>query len=154
MNRLTEARKALISRLSVISPANGYLTSAGSNVKTGWFNEVISSKDAGFPLIVVQQAKGQSPVAGAGAMRVFPGFSVIGAVDVGLSEYEDALDDIELDLLQCLMPSGGQYVEWAKGIGVTGFTLGAAEHYPPGNGERAASVLIPVYLHTVITSGA
>lgn len=154
MNRLTAARKALIDRLSVITPANGYLTVAGANVKTGWFNEVISSNEIGFPLIVVQRGKDKPPEQGAGAVRVFPGFNVIGAVDVGLDGYEDALDDLELDLLQCLMPSGGQYVEWASGIGVTGFTLGAAEHYPPGNGERAASVLIPVYLHTVITSGA
>lgn len=153
MNRLTEARKALINRLSVITPANGYLTAAGSNVKTGWFNEVITSKETGFPLIVVQQAKGKPPEQGAGALRVFSGFSVIGAVDVGLDGYEAALDDLELDLLKCLMPSGGQYVEWAHGIGVTGLTLGAAEHYPPGNGERAASVLISVHIHTVITLG-
>lgn len=153
MNRLTAARTALIARLSVITPANGYMTAAGANVKTGWFNEVIATKETGFPLIVVQQAKGKPPEQGAGVLRVFSGFNVIGAVDVGLDGYEAALDDLELDLLRCLMPSGGQYVEWATGIGVTGFTLGAAEHYPPGNGERAASVLLPIHLHTVITLG-
>jgi hypothetical protein len=154
MNRLTAGRNALTDRLSIISPANGYQTNAGSNVRTGWFNEVINSNESGFPLIVVQRGKGKPPEQGASAIRAYPCFNVIGAVDVGLDGYEDALDDLELDLLTCLMPSGGQFVEWAKGIGVTGFTLGAAEHYPPGNGERAASVLIPVYLHTVITSGA
>ncbi|WP_405120737.1 hypothetical protein [Pseudomonas leptonychotis] len=153
MNRLTEARKALISRLSVITPANGYLTAAGSNVKTGWFNEVIAANQQGFPLIVVQQAKGKPPEQGAGALRVFSGFNVIGAVDAGLDGYEDALDDLELDLLKCLMPMSGQFVEWAQGIGVTGFTLAAAEHFPPGNGERTASLLLPVYIHTVISSG-
>lgn len=153
MNRLTEARQALIAHLETITPANGYITAAGGNVRSGWFNEVITSNDQGFPLIVVQRAKGKPADQGAGALRVYPGFNVIGAVDAGLDGYDDALDDLELDLLQCLMPSGGQFVEWAKGIGVTGFTLGAAEHYPPGNGERAASVLIPIYIHTVITSG-
>lgn len=153
MNRLTEARKALIKRLEVIAPENGYLTLAGSNVRSGWFNEVISSNDHGFPLIVIQRGKGKSADQGAGALRVYPGFNVIGAVDAGLDGYDDALDDLELDLLKCLMPSGGQFVEWATGIGVTGFTIGAAEHFPPGNGERAASVLIPVNIHTVITSG-
>jgi hypothetical protein len=153
MNRLTAARNALINRLSVITPANGYLTAAGSNVKTGWFNEVISSKETGFPLIVVQRAKDKPPEQGASALRVYSGFNVVGAVDAGLDGYEDAVDALELDLLKCLMPSGGEFVEWAKGMGVTGFTLGAAEHYPPGNGERAASVLIPVHIHTVITFG-
>ena len=153
MNRLTEARKALIERLSVITPANGYLTAAGTNVRSGWFNEVINSNDQGFPLIVLQRAKGRPADQGAGAIRVYPGFYVIAAVDAGLDGYDDALDDLELDLLKCLMPSGGEFVEWAQGIGVTGFTIGAAEHFPPGNGERTASVLIPVHIHTVITSG-
>ncbi|WP_341304725.1 hypothetical protein [Pseudomonas sp. TMP25] len=153
MNRLTEARKALVNRLSVITPANGYLTAAGSNVRTGWFNEVIASNQQGFPLIVLQRAKGRPVDQGAGAVKVYPGFNVIGAVDAGLDGYDDALDDLELDLIKCLMPAAGQFLEWATGIGVTGITLGAAEHFPPGNGERAASVLIPVHLHTVIRFG-
>jgi len=153
MNRLTAARNALIARLSTITLENGYLTAAGPNVVGGWFNEVIASSTRAFPLIVVQRATGMPLAQGAGAVKVYSGFSVVGAVDAGLDGYDDALDDLELDLIKCLMPAAGQCVEWAKGIGVTGITLGAAEHFPPGNGERAASVLIPVHLHIVIALG-
>ena len=44
-NILTEVRKALVKRLETISTANGYLTNVGSNVKSGWFNEVVKDGD-------------------------------------------------------------------------------------------------------------
>lgn len=148
MNRLTEARKALIERLSVISPANGYLTAAGTNVCSGWFNEVIEEKKTGFPLIVVQPGKGQPPAAGPGALILGKGFSVVGAVDAGL-EYEDALDDLELDLLRCLMPGHQCFPKWLP-LGVNKIQIGTPEPFPPGNGSGVAAILIPVYLSTII----
>ncbi|SEI99693.1 hypothetical protein SAMN04244572_02384 [Azotobacter beijerinckii] len=149
-NPLSEGRQALVRRLSTISVASGYRTDAGANVKTGWFNEVLQREKAGFPLIVVQKAKDQDPVPGPRALKVAAGYYVIGAVDVGLDDYEDALDDLELDLLRCLRPEQGRPLPWAP-AGIQNIALGGAEQFPPGNGERAASVLIPVHLHTFIT---
>lgn len=149
MNLLTEGRKALIARLQTITVANGYRTDAGLNVKSGWFNEVLQSDSVGFPLIVLQKAKNDHPEAGPGAVKAYPGFSVVGAVDVGLDDYDDALDDVELDLVRCLLPSLGIPLSWAP-RGVSGITVGAAEQFPPGSGERAASVLVPIHLHAII----
>lgn len=97
-NPLGESRQALVQRLSTIAVANGYRADAGANVKTGWFNEVLQREKVGFPLIVVQKAKNLDPVPGPRAFKVAAGYYVIGAVDVGLDDYEGALDDLELDL--------------------------------------------------------
>jgi hypothetical protein len=150
MNILTEARLALVARLQTITVANGYRTNAGMNVRTGWFSEVLVSDDVSFPLICLQKGKGLDPDSGPGALKASPGFSVIGAVDAGLDDYDDALDDIELDIIQCLIPPGqGRFPKWVP-TGVTGMKIGASDHFPPGNGERVASVLVPIHLHTLI----
>lgn len=148
-NLITEGRKALVSRLETISASKGFSTNAGSNVRTGWFNEVLKSADVGFPLIVLQKAPGKPPTPGAFALKLFNGFHVIGAVDVGVDGYEDALEELERDLLLALMPCEGMRPGWVP-QGITGITLGASTSFPPGNGESAASVIIPVYLHTII----
>jgi hypothetical protein len=149
MNILTEGRKALISKLSTITVANGYRTAAGPNVKSGWFNEIIKAKDAAYPLIVVQKSRGQPPVAGPLALKVFTGFDVIGAVEAGLNDYEDVIEDLEHDLIQCLMPKMAEAPDWLP-RGVPAISLGAPQHFPPADGLVAATVLIPVYLHTII----
>lgn len=148
MNRLTAARKALIDRLSVITPANGYLTVAGANVKTGWLNEVLEEATTAFPLIVVQPAKGQPPGSGPNALKVIQGFSVVGAIQAG-TDYEDALDDLQVDLLKCLMPAHQRFPKWLP-LGVTNIQIGTPEPFPPGGGLTAATILIPVYLSTII----
>ncbi|WNF45818.1 hypothetical protein RHP75_15745 [Pseudomonas sp. SG20056] len=148
-NLITEGRKALVSRLETISPANGFSTNAGSNVRTGWFNEVLKSAEVGFPLIVLQKAPGKPPTPGPHAVKLFNGFHVIGAVDVGVDNYDDALEELERDLLLAVMPCEGAVPAWLP-RGITGITLGGPTSFPPGNGERAASVIIPVYLHTII----
>ncbi|MDP2746193.1 hypothetical protein [Pseudomonas sp.] len=148
-NLITEGRKALVSRLEAISPANGFSTNAGSNVRTGWFNEVLKSAEVGFPLIVLQKAPGKPPTPGAFALKLFSGFHVIGAVDVGVDDYDDALEELERDLLLAVMPCEGIRPSWLP-LGCTGISLGAPTSFPPGNGESAASVIIPVYLHTTI----
>lgn len=148
-NPLTLGRKALVQQLGTVTVANGCATNAGHNVRTGWFNEVLKSDDIGFPIICLQKGKDLAPKAAAGALIKFNGFYVIGAVDVGLDAYEDALDDLEHDLLCVLMPAEGQFPRWLP-RGIKGITVGAPEQFPPGNGERAASVLIPVHLHTII----
>lgn len=149
VNLLTQGRKALMKRLETINVDNGYLTSAGTNVRTGWFNEVLKSTGVAFPLIVLQKGRGKTPERGPGALKVFNGFYVVGAVDAGLDEYEEAIEALEQDLLIALVPTEGQRLTWVP-RGITGVTVGTPETFPPSNGERAASVLIPVQLHTII----
>lgn len=149
MNLLSEGRRALLARLSTISVENGYKTLAGGNVRSGWFNEVIKASGIGYPLIVVQKSRGQPPVAGPHALKVFSGFNVIGAVESGLTDYEDAIEDLEHDLIQCLMPKMAMLPEWLP-KGISTITVGAPECFPPGEGMKAATVLIPVQLHTII----
>lgn len=148
-NPISLGRLALKRHLGTITAANGYTTNAGTNVRTGWFNEVLRSERLGFPLICLQKGKDLAPKAGPAALVKFNGFFVIGAVDVGLDDYEDALDDLEHDLLLALMPMEGQFPRWLP-RGIKGITVGAPDQFAPGNGERAASVLIPVHLHTII----
>ncbi|MEK1889439.1 MAG: hypothetical protein AAAB35_18130 [Phyllobacterium sp.] len=149
MNILTLAREALIARLSTITVENGYHTHAGGNVRGGWLNEVIKAADISYPLIVVQKAKGLAPVAGPHAIKVLSGFNVIGAVDAGLDGYESAVEDLEHDLIRCLMTTAGQLPDWLP-RGVPMLAIGAPESFPPADGSKAALVLIPVYLHTII----
>ncbi|MEW9045605.1 MAG: hypothetical protein AB2387_00845 [Stutzerimonas stutzeri] len=145
MNILTEARLALVARLQTITVANGYRTNAGQNVVTGWFSEVLESESVGFPLICLQKAKGGDPVEGPGVIQVAPAFYVIGAVDAGLDDYDSALEDIELDLIRCLITPKGPPIGWMP-RGTTAVSLSTSEHFPPGNGERASSVMIPIQL--------
>jgi hypothetical protein len=149
-NPLTAGREALLARLATITKANGYLTDAGLNVRAGWFNEILQSGDLAFPLIVLQKGKDLEPEPAGRGLKAMRGFLVVGAVSVGIDGYEDAIDALELDLLRCLRPERGQPLPWAP-TGVSNITIGGGEQYPPGNGERAASVLVPVYLHTFIT---
>ena len=145
MNILTEARRALVARLETITVANGYRTNAGQNVKTGWFAEVLESEAVGFPLICLQRAKGGDPLEGPGVITLAPAFYVIGAVDAGLDDYDSALEDIEIDLIRCLITGKGRPVEWMP-RGTASVSLSTSEHYPPGNGERSASVMVPIQL--------
>lgn len=149
MNLLTDARASLVERLQTITVANGYLTNAGHNVLQGWFNEVLKSTVVAFPLIVVQKAPSEAPEPGPGAIKTFPGFSVIGAVKVGLDNYESALEDIEVDLIRCLMPDIGQRLTWTP-RGISGVTVGAPEQWPPGEGEPSARVIVPFHMHAII----
>lgn len=145
MNILTQARLALVARLQTITVANGYRTNAGQNVKTGWFSEVLESAGVGFPLICLQKAKGGDPLEGPGVIQLAPGFFVIGAVDAGLDDYDSALEDIELDLIRCLITPKGPPIAWMP-RGTTAVALSTSEHFPPGNGERASSVMVPIQL--------
>lgn len=149
INLLTAGRKALLARLSTISVSSGYLTAAGANTRSGWFNEVIKDRSVAFPLIVVQKAKGLPPAAGPHALKVFSGFNVIGAVQASLDDYDDAIEELEHDLIQCLMPTLAVLPDWLP-RGISGITIGAPEIFPPAEGVTAATVLIPVHLHTII----
>ncbi|PNG62293.1 hypothetical protein, partial [Vibrio vulnificus] len=62
----------------------------------------------GFPLIVVQPGKEQPPEHLDAAVRFHRGFEVVGAVQGGYDHYEEALEDLQLDLLACffLDPKG------------------------------------------------
>lgn len=148
MNILTEARRALLARLENITIENGYRTNAGHNVRSGWFNEVIKEVEVSYPLIVVQPAAGLQPSPGPNALKMGQGYRVVGAVSAGL-EYEDDLDDLHLDLLQCLVPEVGRFPKWLP-LGVTNIQIGAPDVYPPGDGVSAAAVLVPVHLNTIV----
>lgn len=148
-NLIAEARKALVARLETITLANSYYTDAGSNVLTGWLNEILKTDDANFPLIAVQQAKGSPPSPSPGTIVLHSSFDVIGAVDAGLHGYEDALDDMQLDLLHALIPPQGRPLDWMP-KGVAGVSIGAPELYPPANGERASIVRVPVTLKIML----
>ncbi|WP_043309291.1 hypothetical protein [Pseudomonas sp. ML96] len=151
-NLITQVRKALIARLETIQTQNGYRTNIGGAVKAGWYNEI--TKGAEIPatgLVVVQRAKGKEPKGGPAALKMYTGFSVIGAVTAGLDGYEDAIEDIELDLLQCLTPTEGVFPDWLP-KGAPNLTVGAPEPVPPGEGLPAATVLIPIHITTIVDS--
>lgn len=148
-NKLTLVRRALLDRLGTITPANDYRTEAGANVRSGWLNELIKERGSSFPLIVVQPGRDQTPTPGPGAIKLVRGYDVIGAVSTQVEDYEAALDEIELDLLQALTPTPGVLLSWGRPH-LSGITLGAPARYPPGDSLSAAAVLVPIYLHTVI----
>ncbi len=150
MNIISEVRRALIDRLGTISQQNGYRTNIGGAVKTGWFNEIIKAeKIPATGMVVVQRAKGRDPKHGPAGLIAPTGFSVIGAISADLNEYEDALEDVELDLLMCLVPQEGARLAWLpKGAGQV--TVGPPEPIPPGSGLPAGTVLIPIHISAVI----
>lgn len=149
MNQLTELRTALISQLSTISPSNGFTTFAGNNVLAGWFNEIVDDRATTFPLIVVQRGKNATPEITAGELVVSTGYFIVGAVDAGLDGYDAALDELELDLWRALHLRGMRKAPWAP-PGVYSMAFGEPQHVAPGDGTRAATVLIPVNFKTVI----
>lgn len=150
-NTISLGRKALVQHLQSITVANGYSTNAGHNVKTGWLNEVLETEKENLPLICIQKGKDLAPKPGPGGLIKFNGYSVVGAIEADLNEYEDALDDLERDMLLALVPSEGAPPTWLPyRSGVNGITVGAPEQFPPGNGEPTGRVLIPVHLHTII----
>ncbi len=149
-NILTEVRQALVKRIETISIDNGYLTNVGSNVKSGWFNEVVKDGNVSAAgLVVVQKAKALPPEPGRGAMKMRPGFHVIAAISAGLHDYEAPIEDIEHDLLSCLCPTDGVSPEWLPS-GALNLIVGAPEPFPPGEGLNAATVLIPVHIISVV----
>ena len=98
MNELTDLRNKLLETLGSIQTASGFYTSAGNNVRTGWFDEVIQSEQASSPVIVVQRGKNGIPQMDAGELVLRIGYLIVGAVNVGLDDYESALDDLEHDI--------------------------------------------------------
>jgi hypothetical protein len=151
MTLITDIRTALLARLGGITQADGYLTDAGSNVVSGWFNEVIQQQPIGNGLIVVQRANASlQPIGGDEAMKIGLAYSVIGAASVGLDDYESTLDALETDLLSCLLTPEGEHIPWLP-KGCSGFEVGASEIYPPGDGQPAATVLVPVTVTAVIS---
>ncbi|WP_044871981.1 hypothetical protein [Pseudomonas sp. LFM046] len=147
-NPLTEGREALLSRLATINVAGGYLTNVGANVHSGWLSEVIKAKAVSYPLLVVQPSRGQPPAAAPGAIKLQSGFRVVGAVEAGIS-YESALEDLQLDVMRCLMPGHTKFLEWLP-VGVLGIQFGTPDSFPPGDGLSCATFLLPVYLTVVI----
>ena len=148
-NILTSVRKAVITRLSTITIANGYRTNIGQNVLTGWLNEVLDQQKVPPLFALVQKAPGKVPARGAGAVINPTGFFLMGLAKANLGEYEDQIDDMELDLIQAFMPTPGILPSFFP-KGVSGIELGAPEQFPPGKGQTHAGVLIPLHVKTII----
>lgn len=53
-NPIKQADQALVDRLGQITPANGYLTDAGTRIKEGWLSDLMQSDDLVFPFIALQ----------------------------------------------------------------------------------------------------
>ncbi|MFC2974711.1 hypothetical protein ACFOJE_21190 [Azotobacter bryophylli] len=143
-NPLTAARQALLARLQSISPDNGYLTGAGANVKSGWVNEILQERHHSFPLIVVQPDKStrQPEAMGGGDITIPMAFNVVGAVQVGI-DYEQAIDDLTLDLARCLLSQDLGPLSWGS-PGMHSVAIAAPEIFPPGDGLAVATVLVRV----------
>lgn len=149
MNQLTDLRYALENQLKSIQPSNGYNTSSGNSVLTGWFNEIVDERTATFPLIVIQRGKNGPPEISAGELTLNTGYYIVGAVDAGLDEYDAALDEIEIDIWRALNPRGMRRSPWAP-AGVASMKFGEPQHIAPGDGTRAATILIPVNFKVII----
>lgn len=149
MNQLTELRHALSDQLKTIQVNGCYNTSAGNNVLTGWYNELIDDRSATFPLIVVQRGKNGPPELAHGELVLNIGYYIVGAVDAGLDDYDEALDALESDLWFALHLRGMRKAPWAP-PGVASMTFGEPQHVAPGDGTKAASILIPVNFKVII----
>lgn len=149
MNQLADLRSALTNQLRSIQAGSGYSTSAGNSVLTGWFNEIVDDQTATFPLIVVQRGKNAPPEIISGELVINTGYFIVGAVDAGLDDYDSALDDLELDLWRALHLRGMRKAPWAP-AGVSSMSFGEPQHVAPGDGTRAASILIPVNFKIII----
>jgi hypothetical protein len=148
-NILTAVRQALVAKVQGITTAQGFLTNIGDNVKTGWLNEVLGEKNLPQQFALIQKAPNRPPERGPAAIKAYPGFFVIGLVKCDLTAYEDALDAMELDICQALLPASGVFPQGFP-TGVTGLSLGASEPFPPGDGQRYAGVLVPIHITTII----
>src|SRR5690606_31266137 len=100
-----------------------------------------------LPLVVVQKSRDRPPSSKGMDLKKLSGYRVVVALDPGTDE--EALDDAELDLLQCLMPTEGIPLEWAP-RGISQITLGESDRFPPGGGLPAATLLLPIFLHTFV----
>jgi len=147
-NILTAGRKALVDRLGDITQDNGYLTNAGFNVQTGWLSAVLQAEGVSFPLLVVQPAAGQPPRPGPAGSILVPGFNVVGAVSLG-DEYDDGLDDLQLDIVRCLTVEKSRPCRWLP-PGVINIQFGAPASFPPGEGLQAATVVVPIHLSIIV----
>lgn len=148
-NILTAVRRALIARLETITIENGYRTNIGLNVKTGWLNEVLDQRAIPAQFALVQKAPNKQPARGPDGLINPVGFFLMGLVKSAGDNYEDQLDDMELDLLEAFMPTPGVLPRYFP-KGISGIEPGAAEQFPPGKGQSHAGVLIPIHIKTII----
>lgn len=149
MNPLTDLREKLLGALGAITQANGFYTNAGHNVCTGWYDEIIQSEKASSPIIVVQRGKNGTPHIEAGELVLRIGYLIVGAISVGLDDYESALDDLEHDVWSALCKRGTRNIPWAP-FGAYQIEFGEPLTAPPGGGTQWASLAIPVTFKVTI----
>lgn len=149
MNELNDLRKRLQKTLERITTENGFFTDAGKNVRIGWLEEVIEGNTEKGPLIVIQRGKNAPPKLSAGELVLSPGYLIVGAINGGYTEYDDALADLEHDIYSALVKKGVRGASWAD-FGTYQILFGEPLDAPPGNGQGMASVAIPINFKIII----
>lgn len=149
MNKLTELRTSLLEVLGGITQANGYRTNVGRNVRSGWFDEVIQTRQAASPVIVLQRGKSAPPQIDAGELVLQPGYMIVAAVETGMHDYEAALEDLEVDIYRALVRRSSRNLPWAP-YGAYKITFDEPLAAPPGGGHNWASLAIPVNLKFIL----
>lgn len=147
-NPIEQAHQALIDRLSQIVPSNDYQTDAGTRIKQGWLEDLLSADDVAFPFIAVQPGEYLPPEAGAGVVKALIGRRIVGAVQPG-DDYRSALDALYIDLVRALHIPAGQKNPWGR-EGPYSVVLGTSKQFPPGQGLAAGTLVFPVQLHVIV----
>ncbi|AVO56172.1 hypothetical protein [Ectopseudomonas mendocina] len=147
-NPIKQAHQALVDRLGQITPANGYLTDAGTRIKEGWLADLMKDDDLVYPFIALQPGL-YVPGDDAGDARVLRvGRRVVGAVR-GDDDYRDQLEELLCDITRCVMVGGGVPNPWGR-PGPWKVSFEPSQVFPPGEGLAAGTVLLPMQLHIII----
>lgn len=147
-NPIERAHQALVARLSQIVPANDYLTDAGTRIKEGWLEDLLSADDVAFPFIAIQPGEYPPPEAGAGVVKALIGRRLVAAVQP-VEDYRAALDSLYVDLVRALQVPAGQKNPWGQD-GPYSVVLGTSKAFPPGQGLAAGTLVFPLQLHVII----
>ncbi|QRY79640.1 hypothetical protein JVX91_00565 [Pseudomonas sp. PDNC002] len=148
-NILTSVRQALIQRVQQITVANGCLTNLGQEVRTGWLNEVLTEKGLPQQFVLLQKAPNRPPEKKVAALRMHVGYFLIGLVRIDVELYQQALEEMELDISQAFVTEEGVFPRWLP-KGATGITVGSSDPFPPGNGQPYAGVIVPIHITTIV----
>ncbi|CAM4004714.1 hypothetical protein [Ectopseudomonas alcaliphila] len=151
-NPIKQADQALVDRLGQITPANGYLTDAGTRIKEGWLSDLMQSDDLVFPFIAKQPGLYVPGSWGQGAVLTRVGRRIVGAVDGSRDDYLEQLEELYCDLVACLQVPEGIPNPWGP-KGPRQVTLEPGQMFPPGEGLAAGTVLFPLQLHIHINAG-
>lgn len=147
-NPIKQAAQALVDRLGQITPANGYLTDAGTRIKEGWLSDLMKDDDLVFPFIALQPGLYVPGDDAGDARELRIGRRVVGAVQGG-DNYRELLEELYCDIARCVMVGGGTPNPWGR-PGPYKVSFEPTQLFPPGDGLAAGTLLFPLQLHIVI----